>query len=162
MNYLSPGKNLWASDTGTGWGQKPLVFLACLSQHGTSALWVSWDKESWGPSIFGLPSLCQICTHMSRAGWKKGAPTSLKHSPAIQPLQIRVGEDEKCWLLDSLSRIPYLLTGSRVGKKPHLLGHICSEWREGDVRAHAIDSFAVLTEFSRLSWRNVTSFALRP
>lgn len=162
MNYLSPGKNLWASDTGTGWGQKPLVFLACLSQHGTSALWVSWDKESWGPSIFGLPSLRQICTHMRRVGWKKGAPTSLKHSPAIQPLQIRVGEDEKCWLLDSLSRIPYLLTGSRVGKKPHLLGHICSEWREGDVRAHAIDSFAVLTEFSRSSWRNVTSFALRP
>ena len=63
----------WFYDESTGMGQYPLVYLACFSQYGTSAVRVSWGKDSKSPQILCLLLLVLTSALEMRDEWRKGA-----------------------------------------------------------------------------------------
>lgn len=63
----------WFYDQSTGVQQYPLVSLACFSQYGTSAIWVSWAKDNKSPQILWLPLLGSTSALQMQDKWRKGA-----------------------------------------------------------------------------------------
>lgn len=80
------------------------VFAAGPSQHGPSALRMSWREGHWGPSGLSLPSL-GWSLFVGRGCVEEGdPPTFWSLSPEIQAFQLRVRGNEQYWWLALLVR----------------------------------------------------------